>query len=248
MSGIRAYVLTIEPEGGRRRTAMTAELTRSGYQWQFFQGVTADGALRELTYSPLRNTLFNNRSVTPPELGCYASHRAIWRGLIESGDEAALVFEDDARVTDDDAFHTAVADVMRDAGSFDVVKFHDHAPKRVVCQMAAGQTHLVSHKMIAGSTACYLVTRQGARKMLDRRPIVFRAIDDDWTYAWELGVRIWSVHPNPVSIVELDVSAIESERMKARKQRGVVRKLWNLFLTFQKQMKTAQYHRWLAKP
>lgn len=246
-TNIQAYVLTVEGVGGARRNAMVQELDRACFTWRFFEGVTTKAPDLRNGYSPVRNLLFNNRNVTDAELACYASHRAIWREIATGHDDAALVFEDDARIIDDKAFYAALADITNNLQQFDLVKFVDHQPKQVALTKQVGSTPFASHKMIATSAACYLVTRKAARKLLDARSHIFRAVDDDWTHPWELGVRIWSVHPNPVATVEDGMSLIEAGRLQSRRERSTLRSLWNIVMTANKQFRMAGYRRKLMR-
>jgi glycosyl transferase family 25 len=241
-----AYVLTVQPADSQRRQAMCSELARARFEWRFFEGVTPATPDFRARYSPLRNSVFNNRTVTDAELACYASHHAIWTKIAHGDANAALVFEDDARIADDESFYSALTDVSNNLQRFDLVKFFDYRPKRVALSTRIGSTTFVSHKMIATGAVCYLITKKAAQQLLEARPRFFRAVDDDWTHAWELGVRIWSVHPNPVVTEEDGASLIEIERQASRRARSKCRSIWNIMLTAHKQLRTVIYHRQLA--
>jgi GR25 family glycosyltransferase involved in LPS biosynthesis len=241
---IPAYVLTIYPPGEGRRVRMAHEFARARFPWRFFEGVTIQAPDLWQPYSRLQNLLFYKYSVSAPEMACYLSHRAIWREIADGQAEAALVFEDDAFIKDDTAFYQALDDIRRNLGHFDVVKFHDFRPKAAAVTKTVGQTTLASYRWLPTSAACYLISKAAARKLLARERL-FRPIDVDWTYAWELGVKIWSVHPNPVVTDDEGISSISDARSTAG--RSPWRRVWNEILTVQKRLQTARYHAALAK-
>lgn len=235
---MKAYALTIEPPGGIRRNSLTRELQPETFAWEFVQGVGRDDPGLASLYSPMLNLLLSKRAMTPSELACYASHRQIWRRIVEAGDRYALVFEDDAHIVDRPAFRQALEDIGR--GDFDLVKLSDLRPKKVVKHAVAGRTRLVSHKMLASGTVCYVISAAAAARLL-RRPKIFRAVDEDMTHAWEFGIDLWSVSPNPVeeAAMALETSVIERERQG--RSGNVLRSLYGTLLQARKQHLTARY-------
>ena len=217
---MRAYVLTIEPPGGPRRSSIAQQLETVAFPWTFFEGVRRDDAALQGLYSPFRNALLSKRSVTPSELACYASHRAIWRQVVLSGEPYALVLEDDARIIDRAALASALAEVER--GDFDLVKLNDLRPKHVVKRVIAGEVELVSHKMLASGTVGYVISAAAAARLLRRQ-------------------RVWSVAPNPVdeAPIAAATSSIQGERQQNRRNR--LRSLYGVLLQGRKRILTMRY-------
>ena len=239
MLDVSAYVLTIHAPGEGRRPRMETELSRARFEWRFFEGVTVDAPDLWKSYSRFRNLLFYKYPVTAPEMACYLSHRAIWQEIASGQSKAALVFEDDAFITDDQALYRAIRDVAAHLDKIDVVKFYDYRPKAIGLQLDLGATTLVSHRALSASTVSYLITKVGAQKMLTRNRL-FRPVDQDWVNAWELDLRILSVHPNPVSTDDEGMSTIQESRKATR--RNLLRTAWNEFLTVRRKRLTARYH------
>ena len=235
---MRAYVLTIEPPGGPRRSSIAQQLETVAFPWTFFEGVRRDDAALQGLYSPFRNALLSKRSVTPSELACYASHRAIWQQVVLSGEPYALVLEDDARIIDRAALASALAEVER--GDFDLVKLNDLRPKHVVKRVVAGEVELVSHKMLASGTVGYVISAAAAARLL-RRQRVFRPVDEDIGHAWEFGIDVWSVAPNPVdeAPIAAATSSIQGERQQNRRNR--LRSLYGVLLQGRKRILTMRY-------
>lgn len=229
---MRGYVLTIDPPAGTRRESIARELADMPFEWEFVEGLRKGDAALDALYSPARNLLLSKRSLSAGEIACYAGHRMIWQKIAAGPDACAIVFEDDATITDREAFDRALRDVT--AAPFDIVKLWDIKPKPVFVRRRIGDTQIVVHKMIASGTGCYLISRDAARKML-RRKTVFRAVDEDFSHAWEFNVQIWSVWPNPVSERLLE-SSLEADRVST-KRRAPLRSLWGEALQFVKKQR-----------
>lgn len=152
-------------------------------------------------YHPGRNRIWSKRSLTRGEIATYATHRKAWSQLIKSGDDAALVLEDDFLITD----HGIVLNCLERFGELlsggrNLIKLFDfpnrnRSDERRVAEIAGVQL-AKWYRPRAGMVA-YLISRDGAQRLLARAK-VFRVVDEDIKYFWELGLDIWSVPGNPV--------------------------------------------------
>ena len=96
MQTTKIYVISLKrvPE---RRQLMEAQLSTLGLEAEFVEGV--DGLeLSEATYRAnfTEKEYTDPRRITPTEMGCAWSHRNVYKRLIDSQEECALVLEDDA--------------------------------------------------------------------------------------------------------------------------------------------------------
>lgn len=94
------YVINLERAEYRRRFAL-AQLARIGVTPIMAPAV--DGRLLDLgklieegIYNPAKSEEAFSRQLSLPEIGCSLSHYNVYRMMIERGDEAALILEDDA--------------------------------------------------------------------------------------------------------------------------------------------------------
>ena len=243
---IRGYVLTVDYPAGPRRASMANELAEVPFPWSFIDGVRPGDRGTTSLYCALRNLAFHTRGLADIEVAVYAAHRKIWIAIAEQTEAFGLIFEDDTRIRDRDAFLKALADVSAIPGQFDMVKLFDFRPKAVAIRTTIGSTQLVSYKLLPTGAACYLVSKDAARKLLKRKP-VYRAVDQDFTHAWEAGIRIWSVFPNPVDVAFEDHggSMVETERNSVPKNR--LRAIYGLALQAKKQLHTRFYQRVLLR-
>lgn len=73
----------------------------------------------------------------------------------------------------------------------------------------------------------YMINRDAATKLLSRSRF-FRAVDEDLSWPWELGLSVWSVSPNPVAEVShtLGRSLLEADRKAGKRKKNIARSLW----------------------
>lgn len=101
------------------------------------------------------------------EVGCFASHYNIWRSLAESDMNEVLVFEDDAWLKEDFVFiiSEAMKDVPEDYDVFSV--YVDPNQYDRYKESSHKITGNISKAYQDWSTLCYIVSKSGAKKMLD---------------------------------------------------------------------------------
>lgn len=98
-----------------------------------------------------------NRPVTQGEIGCALSHMSIWRSIVQSGTPLALVLEEDFEVLD-----TIPSKVIAEMANCDLM----YLGRNAVHPDQEERKHFV----VPGysyNTHAYLITLEGAKKMLD---------------------------------------------------------------------------------
>ncbi|WP_299868586.1 glycosyltransferase family 25 protein [uncultured Hoeflea sp.] len=145
----------------------------------------------------------NGRELLPGEYGCYRSHIRALEAFLESNQPYGIVLEDDVRL--DDRFLGRVEAMIEAVADFDVIKLMNHR--------AVGFVHLLSTEKgdalgrtcfgPQGSAAAYLVSRDGAQKMLQQ----LRVMDLPWDVAmeryWRIDLDLLSARSNILEFSEL---------------------------------------------
>lgn len=237
------FTLTIDPEHGTRRAHVIAEFARLGYDFQFIEGVGKNAPELAGLYSRWRNLLWTKRSLTGGEIACYYGHRKAWQALIDSGAPLGLITEDDFSVINDAAFHDVMENAT-DSTQWDILKLFDIRPKKIVRTQRWHGLDIVEYKYPASGNQAYFLTRKAAQKLLARKHI-FRAVDEDFSHAWEFDLRILSVHPFIVTEISDSVggSNLETMRSALRKNKNTLRSLWGMVLQAGKQMRASAFRR-----
>jgi len=93
---MKIYVISLS-DAGERRDYISAQLNLRNLEFEFFDALTGiDGYEPYFSaYSPSRHLLNTGRLTTSGEIGCYASHRALWK-ICLSLKQPILIAEDDA--------------------------------------------------------------------------------------------------------------------------------------------------------
>jgi len=100
------------------------------------------------------------------EIGNFGSHYLVWKNLLESDLDNILVFEDDSLIHDDfiDKYNIAMNNTPED---FDVLSIYVDQNQYPRLQGNHYVNDYISYGYQDWSTLCYVVSRQGARKMLE---------------------------------------------------------------------------------
>ena len=148
-------------------------------------------------YSSELNRRQYHRPLAPQEVACYASHLAAWRSLVDSGDAARAVFEDDV---EPDADLPAVLDAVgRLPMDWDIVKLIGRTRESVdERRPLTDGRELISYRRTPSLTGAYVISAAGARKLLAARREFGRPVDVDLRHWWECDLTVLGVHPYPV--------------------------------------------------
>ncbi|WP_119155608.1 glycosyltransferase family 25 protein [Caldimonas tepidiphila] len=176
-------------------------------------------------YSPSLNQNQFHRPLVPGEIGCYASHRALWHRLLASNDTMFAVFEDDVILSA--RLPQALAAISELPPDWDMIKLvrRKREATRSVQSLSDGSS-LVCYPRVPSLTAAYVITRSGAQKLLQYRTPFGRPVDVDLRHWWECGLRIYGLRPCPVrSAPAARASSIAERRSVDPSLQGRLRKL-----------------------
>lgn len=233
-------VRVISLAGSPRRPGMAAQLDPiAGLDWQFFNACEAP--LPDLVHDAnvVRRTI--RRDLTAGELGCFASHVALWRWLAAQPPETALVvLEDDLLI--DPVFFGSLDKIAASVPDIAYLRLHAKAPASAsVIGRVAGR-HLVRYRALAFGTQAYLLRQPAAARLVASITAIRRPIDDELDRYWAHRVANIGVFPFPVLELALP-STIEAARrglapanwldtgfQAQRISEGVRRRLANLLL------------------
>ena len=171
----------------------------------------APGVVPEaLGYDAALNRRQHHMPLRPGEIGCYASHLAAWRRLLASGARSLAVFEDD--VEPDPGLAELLRAIDRMPMRWDMVKLYGREHERVAWRrpLTAG-TELIGYRRAPSHTCAYVVSRQGAQKLLASRSRFGRPIDLDLRRWWENDLDLFGVQPYPVRRAALSRSSTIDE-------------------------------------
>lgn len=150
-------------------------------------------------YSPALNRRQYHKPLRPGEIGCYASHLALWQRLAASGARAMAVFEDDVLI--DPGLPQVLAAVERLPFDWDIVKLYGRVQEqaRASWPLLPG-TALLHYRRVPSHTCAYVISRGGAQKLLASRQPFGRPVDIDLRHWWENELAVFGLQPYPVRL------------------------------------------------
>ncbi|MEM9081527.1 MAG: glycosyltransferase family 25 protein [Verrucomicrobiota bacterium] len=160
----------------------------------------------------MRERFVDGESGTPlldGERACFASHLGVLERMAEEAreDEYWMVCEDDLEI--ESAFVERVQEI--DWGKeAEIIRLNEFpkAPARWVKALAGGY-ELVEYSRTPNGAGAYLVSRAGAKKLLDQSWGVNVAFDVLLRWVWATGIRTRGVFPPPVKQDVFGVSSID---------------------------------------
>lgn len=225
-------VVSVDGKLGPRRNSARTQLARLGWPFAFVDGLTPQCTETIAIYDARQNLRRSKRPLALTEIAAYASHRKAMRAFLDTDEPIALILEDDFHLIEPDLFRGRICAVLQAPVEWDILKLFDFRQRQAVEWFPAGDVKVVSHGSPAAGMVGYLITRRGAERMLDR-PAIYRQIDEDIKFFWELELRVLSVEPNLIAdnAHQLGGSLLEPERREIRRQRNWTISMKGLSLT-----------------
>lgn len=202
--GLHVFVLNL-PSAVERRTLVEQELSRVGLVGTFVPGVDAS-SLSDVDwgrYNRRRCRAIYGVDMLPTELACYLGHERILRRIVDEGIEVALVLEDDVWLEDTlipvlDALLGQTRPwpwmVVRLASLRGRKILRGIQTRHRVTSLGAehGLYKLSTHVLGAQG---YVVTREGAERMLRYGRRIALPFDHAMDRFWENGLTPYVVYP-----------------------------------------------------
>lgn len=151
------------------------------------------------------------------EKGCYCSHLKAWQQLLDSDAPAMVVFEDDVRLLPELPQALSAIAALTDVTRWDMIKLYGREQEKIASQatLVEGSLNLISYQRIPSFAAAYVISREGAKKMLASRIPFDRPVDVDMRFWFENGLRVFGVYPSVVALDDTsEVSSIWETKEK----------------------------------
>ena len=135
------------------------------------------------------------------EKGCYCSHLAACRALLESDAPALVVFEDDVQLL------PSLPKVLKaiqtlPAENWDMIKLYGRAREKIASRRPSGVPghEWITYRRVPSFAAGYAISRLGAEKILRSRIPFERPVDVDIRFWFENDLRIFGVYPSVIAL------------------------------------------------
>jgi GR25 family glycosyltransferase involved in LPS biosynthesis len=224
-----AYVIGLID--GYRGAPLDAQLGALGITPQFVPGVKVEDRSEdfEVLVDQAAAKVLQRRPLTKPEVGCALAHRSAWTRLLDTDNDFALIFEDDARLLNDPRSDSLTALLQSDKPR--LVLFDTYSDYAVVRRQSQAGPYVQALLPMLGTWA-YGVNRSAAELLLERgEPI--RSVTD-WPARVSHRIQFFLSYPQIAEVDAAMESSIESGRESFTRGRTETRarKIARMALTF----------------
>lgn len=222
----RAKILVISTAGARDRRN---DFDGPGdlLPWSFFDALEIAHPDLVIDDLAIRHTL--GRSLSEKEIGCYSSHYAVWKTLVEDENyDRFVVLEDDVM-----ADWRSLKNILEHGHSMpDYLRLYYMRPvpfREVQREFGEPSKSLLKIYGYAFGTQAYIISKPAAECFLSACRVVERPIDDTMDRSWVHGVPSFAIFPFPV--IEKSIpSSIGMERHRSRQHDQTHRRRTSNFL------------------
>lgn len=219
MNNAPIFIINLE-RSTQRRSVLEKRLTELGLDYRFVAATDGSKLTPDEQSLPDRHirSKFARTPLTNSEIGCYLSHMKLWRRIIESKLDWAVIMEDDLlieeslpNILDKIGKLTIAWDLIRLAGLFTV-------PTKSIGSLDNNHTLNMLLNTACGAQA-YCLSKRGAEKLLAKALPIVRPVDNTMDRYWENNLTILAIQPYPVQQDESGTSEIGEERRLLAKQK-----------------------------
>tara|TARA_B110000211_G_C14082723_1_gene555326 strand:+ start:457 stop:1236 length:780 start_codon:yes stop_codon:yes gene_type:complete len=191
-----------------RMARMDEGLRAQGLTYKRIPGIDGRAELYRLLPKVDRVAYERNmgQELLPGKVGCYFSHLSAWQRLIESGQEMALILEDDVVFHAD--FRDALALAIRAKAHWDLLRLNRIRAKLPVSQGRIGPYLLNAYIGPCTGNGAYLIRRETARLLLGAMVPQTRAADHEINRFFVHGFRLRGLEPFPSHVEDFGDSQI----------------------------------------
>ena len=235
---MKIYVISLS-DALDRRGYISARLNSQNLEFEFFNALSGNGGYEPYfaAYSPSRYLLNTGRLAAPGEIGCYASHRAVWKKCVLLN-EPILIAEDDAVFSD--RFSSAINQVEGLIRQYGFIRLEtvDRHPRRwklrikghkLVEKRGDSGIHYVSRMSLCAT--CYAISPLVAAAFLSKSHCLTEPVDKFIQKNWVHKQPLYAFVPPVVRQADLSGdSSIDQDRASAKRLPliGIPRFVWKV--------------------
>lgn len=220
---MKIFVISL-PDADERRQSAQLQFDEAAIAFQFFDAIRGETAVRDCEFEGLDDASYllnTGRQAVIGEIGCFASHRELWKRCVKL-DEPVVIMEDDFNILPRFAGAlTCANDVISDVG-FLRLQTTVRAKKVKVAPIRA--FNLERFTKAPHGLMCYCISPGVAKKFVDATRKIDAPVDVFVKNFWEHGQPLFALTPYTIAPSILSMKTSIVGRTKTRKGWSVVRK------------------------
>jgi glycosyl transferase, family 25 len=182
----------------QRRAAFQERARGATLPWSYFDACT--NLAPDITYDEDLAIVCRGRPLTRAELGCFSSHYSLWQELLAGGADQVIVLEDDVLV--DWVYLQRVAEHDFSANGIQYLRLASTATPPSIYKGELLGRYLVHFLGYALGVQAYLLTRTGAKHLVERMRCVRAPVDDMLDQSWRGSLPNFGLYQHPVISAE----------------------------------------------
>lgn len=160
------------------------------------KGVNLSDAQIFAEYSQELNNRYFRANLSLGEIGCYISHRNIWRKMVAENIDFAVILEDDMIL---ESNFITLFSYTKILARYELIKLADNRNNQPKHKKLLQQgVELVNFTKIPNCTTGYTINLSAAKKLLSRNKF-YRPVDIDIQFAKELDLSVLGLRPYPIT-------------------------------------------------
>jgi len=216
---MKIYVISLA-DAIQRRKNVEKQLTEADLDFSLFDGLRAKNGFSEYFngYDEYQYQINTGRKATEGEIGCYASHLALWKLCVDRN-QPIMIMEDDFHLKEHfvEAFHE-VEKLINEYG-YIRLQTERRAKKKLVKQI--GKFSLFYYTKMPHSLMCYAISPAIAKQFIAHSQILTAPVDVMIKKIWEHRQRLYGLTPYQVEEDRLSQMTNIHGRVKHRKSTAI---------------------------
>lgn len=236
---MKIFVINLKRDHKRRKNA-SRQLSEQNIDFEFFPAIEITAGWGDYfdDYNEKSFLINTGRRVTRGEIGCYASHKALWKKCIRL-DEPLMIMEDDFLL--DIKFSQAVKIVQENINSYHYIRLQSETRARREPAKSIGGFTLYRYSKIPHSAMCYAVTPRICQAFLSHSHSLCEPVDVMVKKAWRHQQALYGLAPYTVTESNLSSDSCIGQRLKDKKSLKV--KFLRFIIKISWGFKLMQYNR-----
>ncbi|BCN22999.1 glycosyltransferase family 25 protein [Vibrio alfacsensis] len=194
---IKIFVINLK-ESTERREQMSSILSSVNFEFFDAENVKSDPqhSIYRL-YDADKCQKYKGYQLTAPELGCWASHIALWRHCVKI-QESILILEDNIELFGD--LNAQLDNIQSFVNKYGLLKLGNIFERQHLKIQSIDENYeIISNLKGACGTSAYAITPEVAVQYLSQIDGFFEPVDDFMDNEWRTKQTIYSYHPQLVS-------------------------------------------------
>lgn len=212
---MKLYVISLK-ESQDRRHKVDAQLTAAKVEYEFFDAIRVQNGIESYFDSCDEEQYLINcgRVVATGEIGCYASHLAMWKKCVELN-QPIVIMEDDFCIEEN--FPAAILQVEKLISNYGFVRLQtEFRGKKIKSKDVEGFT-LYYYTKMPHSLMCYALSPKVAQGLIESSKTLTAPVDVVIKKTWQHQIPMFGLAPYPVRDCEVENITTIKGRVSAKK-------------------------------